>query len=307
MMGEFDYYQINNIINSIKVPGAVNLYTNTAARYFARYLVEKAISVFKWNLPKTWDKDYFLYVLYIMGYIGVLDTEQFGVIPQWGTLTGYNVYYAPRQMQFSNPLIGTKILTIHDECEIIKLQGNYNGIYDMILYYAGKMALMTEAVDVNLLNTKLSKVFFTKNKNAAESIKKMIDEVQEGNPAVVLDQSLLTDEGKFAWEWFNDNLSQNYIVSDLLIDLRKIENEFCTDLGIPNTNTDKRERLTTDEVNANNAETQTRAELWLERLQECVAKVNTMFNLDISVDWRIKPNERDTESVGTVSSGRNDT
>jgi len=306
-VGEFDYYQVNNIINSIKVPGAVKLYTNTTARYFARYLTEKAISVFKWNLPKTWDKDYFLYVLYIMGYIGVLDTEQFGIIPQWGTLTGYNVYYAPRQMQFSNPLIGTKILTIHDDCEIIKLQGNYNGIYDMILYYAGKMALMTEAVDVNLLNTKLSKVFFTKNKTAAESIKKMVDRVQEGNPAVVLDQSLLTDEGKLAWEWFNDNLKQNYIVSDLLIDLRKIENEFCTDLGIPNTNTDKRERLTTDEVNANNAETQTRAELWLERLKECCTKVNSMFNLDISVDWRIKPNEGNVKPVGPVSSGRNDT
>lgn len=306
-MGEFDYYQINNIINSIKVPGAVKLYTNTAARYFARYLLEKAISVFKWQLPKEWDKDYFLYVLYVMGYIGVLDTEQFGVIPQWGTLTGYNVFYAPRQMQFSNPLIGTKILTIHDDCEIIKLQGNYNGIYDMILYYAGKMALMTEAVDINLLNTKLSKVFFTKNKNAAESIKKMVDRVQEGDPAVVLDQSLLTDEGQLAWEWFNDNLRQNYIVSDLLIDLRKIENEFCTDLGIPNTNTDKRERLTTDEVNANNAETQTRAELWLERLKECVEKVNAMYSLNISVEWRIKPDERDSQLVGPVSGGRDNT
>ena len=61
-----------------------------------------------------------------------------------------------------------------------------------------------------------------------------------------------------------------------------------TAIGIPNANTDKRERLITDEVNANNVDTQTLCAQWLEELQECCARVNKMFNLDISVSLRFR-------------------
>ena len=64
---------------------------------------------------------------------------------------------------------------------------------------------------------------------------------------------------------------------------------FCTDIGIPNSNTEKRERLVVEEVNANNVETRTRCELWLESLKESARKTNDMFGLDISVNWRNNP------------------
>lgn len=295
----FNYYETANIIGSVVVPGAVDVLKNATAAYFAKYLLEKAISVFKWTLPKTWDKDYFLYSLYVNGFVGVFNSgAKYGTVPQWGTLNGYNIFYAPSKFVYSNPLIGTGELVIHEECELIKLQGNFTGIWDMICYYAGKMALLAEAVDMNAINVKSSKIFFTKNKAAAETLKKLFDKVSSGNPCVVLDADLLDDEGKLTWEWFNDNLGQNYIVDDLLIDLRKLENEFCTDLGIPNSNTEKRERLITDEVNSNNTETALRAELWLERLQDCVERVNNMFETNIKVEWRHNPNDRDTINTG---------
>lgn len=297
----FDYYQTANIIGSAIVPGAVNVLKNATAAYFAKYLLEKAIAVFKWELPKTWDKDYFLYSLYVNGFVGVFDSgAKYGIVPQWGTLNGYNIFYAPSKFVYSNPLLGTGELVIHEECELIKLQGNYTGIWDMICYYAGKMALLAEAVDMNAINVKSSKLFFTKNKAAAETLKKLFDRVSSGNPCVVLDSDLLNDEGKLNWEWFNDNLGQNYIVDDLLIDLRKLENEFCTDLGIPNSNTEKRERMITDEVNSNNTETALRAELWLERVKDCVERVNTMFETQITVDWRHDPNERNLVNSGNT-------
>ena len=71
--------------------------------------------------------------------------------------------------------------------------------------------------------------------------------------------------------------------------MRKIESMFDTDIGIPNANTDKKERLITDEVNANNIETATRCELWLESIKKGLTKANEMFNLKMSVDWRVKP------------------
>lgn len=298
----FNYYETANIIGSKVVPGAVDVLKNATAAYFAKYLLEKAIAVYKWTLPKTWDKDYFLYSLYVNGFVGVFNSgAKYGVIPQWGTLNEYNLYYAPSKFMCSNPLLKKTVeLTIHEQCELIKLQGNYTGIWDMICYYAGKMALLAEAVDMNAINVKSSKIFFTKNKAAAETLKKLFDKVSSGNPCVVLDTDLLNDEGKLSWEWFNDNLGQNYIVDDLLIDLRKLENEFCTDLGIPNSNTEKRERMITDEVNSNNTETALRAELWLERLQDCVERVNTMFETNIKVEWRHDPNDRNLVDTGNT-------
>ena len=305
----FEYYQISDILGSAFVPGAQHTVKNPTTAYFAKYLLEKAVSIYKWELPKTWDKDYFLYVLYIAGYIGVIDTgdKGFGVVPQWGTLDGYNLYYAPRVFLYSNPLIGDGAPVIHEECEIIKLQGNYTGIWDLILYYASKMALLSEAFDMSASNVKTSRIFFAKSKAAAETLKKLADKVQSGEIITVLDKDLLDENGKFTVEWFNDDLNKNYICDKLLIELRKLENEFCTDLGIPNSNTDKKERLITDEVNSNNTETMLRAGLWLDRLKSCCAAVNKMYDLNISVDWRVKPDESDSINFRSVGNGPDDT
>ena len=73
--------------------------------------------------------------------------------------------------------------------------------------------------------------------------------------------------------------------------MRKIEAMFDTDCGIPNSNTEKRERLITDEVNANNIETITKCELWLEQLKKNAEETNTMFGTTISVDWRHDPDD----------------
>ena len=71
-------------------------------------------------------------------------------------------------------------------------------------------------------------------------------------------------------------------------DIATIDNMFNTSIGIPNANTQKRERLITDEVNKRDMETQSLVELWLETMQDDIKKVNEMFNLDISVSYRFK-------------------
>ena len=50
---------------------------------------------------------------------------------------------------------------------------------------------------------------------------------------------------------FQQNVGQNYIVSDILSDMRKIDAMLDAEVGIPNANTDKKERVQSAEVNAN--------------------------------------------------------
>lgn len=302
-MGAPYSYNIENVYNSVVNPSTVHYIDNGTAKFYTRYFLQKAMSVFKWELPELWDKDYFLYTLYTWGFIAILKTDRFGVIPQQCTLTGYNVFYAPKRITVTNPIMPQTIeRDIDKDCVLLKLTPDYAGILDLIYFYASKMALASSAVNVNLLNSKLAYLFTAKNKSVAESFKKMYDQIASGEPASIIDRNLLDPDGNKTWDFFSQNLHENYIASDILADMRKIEQQFDTDIGIPNANTDKRERLITDEVNANNVETATRCELWLEELKKGCEKVKTMFDVDISVDWRVKPNESNDINTRTLQS-----
>ena len=275
-------------------PSTVHTKNTELQRFFARYLLQKAMSVFKWDLPETWDRDYFLYVLYGIGYIAVVNTDKYGVIPQQCGLDGYNIFYQPKRALVTNPLLkGLRSLDIGTQCTLIKLQPDYGSVMDLVGFYADMMALTAETAGVNLVNSRLSYVFFGKNKNTAESQKKLFDRVASGEPATFVDTALYdVQSGNPSWIPFQQNVGQNYIAGDALADMRKWEMMFDTDVGIPNANTDKKERLISDEVNANNVEVTSKADLWLDQLQKSFAQTSKMFGVKLGVEWRNKPQVR---------------
>lgn len=294
------YYDYQNAYDSILQPSTVHIHDTALARYFKRYLLIKAISVFKWKIPDTWDYDYFAYILFCMGHIAVINTDKFGVIPQHCTLSGYGIYYQPTTALISNPLLsGLKELRIGVQTELIKLNLDYCGILDIINYYGDLMALAAESAGTNLLNCRLAYLFAAGNKAGAEAFKKLYDRIASGEPVAVYDKCLLDEDGKLALQFFNQNLKNTYIAGDVLTDLKKIEREFLTMIGIPNANTEKRERLITDEVASNDIDTKSLCSQWLETMRDGCRRVNRMFNLNISVEFRFKDetsvNEADTK------------
>ena len=98
-------YDYINAANAAVSPSTVHCRNTALSQYFRRYLLQKAMSLYKWKLPEHWSKNYFLYVLYCWGYIAVVNTSKFGVIPQGCTLTGYNVFYQPTNAIITNPLL----------------------------------------------------------------------------------------------------------------------------------------------------------------------------------------------------------
>lgn len=279
-----------------KVNGMVNA---DLSQFFQRYLLQKAFSVFRWTLPKQWSKEYFLYTLYVRGFLAVINTDKFGVIPQGCALQGFDVMYQPTNAVITNPLLkGITTPRIGVQCALIKLQPDYCGIMDLVTYYGDMMALTCQTAGVNLVNSQLSYVFTAENKASAESFRKMYTKIASGEAFVIQDNKMVRADGTPAWQLFQQNVGQNYIAGQLYDDLRKLEQRFDTTIGIPNANTEKRERLITDEVNANNIETRTLAESWLEELQTGVEKSNTMFNLQLAVDWRHDPGKEVPQNDG---------
>ena len=281
------YYEYNNLYNGMIDPSTVHT-DSTLKGYFMKYLLERVFSVYEFEgLDENWNKSYFLYTLFCLGFVCFFKTDKYGVIPQHCTLSGRGLYYQPTTCIISNPLLDKAYqLRIGRECELVKLQPNYSGVMDIISYYSDMLALSSEAITSNLVNSKMAYVFMVNNKQEAESFKKLFDELNANNPSVYADKKLFNEDGTPNWLMFNQNLKQTYITDDLLVDMNKWLDMFNTEIGIPNANTEKKERLLTDEVNANNVDTISKASVWLESIQEGLDKVNAMFNTNISVRFR---------------------
>lgn len=286
-------YDFINRYNSSFSPSTVHCKNSELVAYYTRHLLQKVLSVFEFKgIPEEWAINYFQYTLICRGFVAILPTEEFGVIPQECGLGGYTVFYQPRFATIANPLLpGVRQPVIGRDCALVKMQPDYGGVMDLVTTYADLMALCLETAGVNLLNSKLSYVFAAANKTQAESFKKMYDRVASGEPAVFVDKSLFNEDGSRNWDAFFQNMKQNYVAGDILNDMKTIEDQFNTAIGIPNANTQKRERLITDEVNANNVDTESRVNLWLETMKRDMKAANEMYGLSLDVEYRYAEQE----------------
>lgn len=279
-------FNYNNAYTSQIKPGMIHSRNTTLTWFFERILTQRLFSVFEYDLPEEWDKDYFLYVLWLYGFGAVINTDKYGVIFQQCTLSGYNVYYRPSRVIVSNPLLQTKELTINKDCALLKCAPDYRGVYDIISYYADQMAVLMEAFGVNAYNSKFSWIFAADNPAMAESFKKMFDMVTSGNPAVAVDKKLFNENGDPRWIQFDQNLKNNFIGKDILECMATIDNMFCTAIGLPNSNYEKRERLLVDEINANNSQTRALADVWMETIKHGMDVANDMFGLSLDIRYK---------------------
>ncbi len=267
--------------------------TTNSVRYYDRWLLQKAMSVFDWKIPGNWDLNYFLTHLYIDGYICIAKIEPLGVIPQVATIGMYNIYYNPAKMRIANPLLPKENyeLEIGKECELLQLTPDYRGILDCVNEYSEMLANATCAVNTNLYNSRLAYIFYAENKAQADSFKKMYDEIGTGVPAVMVDKKLKKVDAAgneiTPYEPFNASLKSNYITTDLLEDIRRIEHLFAQKVGLPNTNSEKKGDMTTDEVNKTDVESIANCVIWKELIDKSIERIKTLYpDITLECNWR---------------------
>ena len=303
-------YDFENLYNSRQNPSTIHTQNTGLFNYYGSYLFKKILSVFKFEgLPGTWAENYFKSILFGDGFITVFKHPEYGVIPQNCSLSDtYSIFYQPKRVIVANPVLKSSLeLEVGIDCEIIKIQPDYRSVLDIVSFYADMLAVSAEAMGMNLLNTKVSYVFMAENKAQAETFKKAYDRLASGDPFVVIDKSLMNEDGSVNWQMFEQNVGQNYIVDRVLNDMKTIEDQFNTKIGIPNANTQKRERLISSEVESNDIDTSALINVWLETMRKDIERVNDHYDLDISVSYRYedymkKEEEGDGKNIdpGTV-------
>ena len=263
---------------------------STTYYYYMDMLFRKAMSIYIFeNMPETWDYDYFVSVLLSQGIICVTDTA-LGTLPLRCSLTGINVFNHPTTAIIANPVLGNLERTIDDDCSIIKMSHTYRSdIMTICDRYAVLLSQCDSSISVNLQNSKVTFIALASSKQVAQSMRAMYDEISAGKPAVFVKGDQINGDNILY-----NHVKENFIASDVQILKRKLMSEFLTEIGVNNTNTDKRERLTDDEVQANNGEVQLNAGYWFDNIKEGIEKTNEMFGLNITVKLKNTFNTEET-------------
>lgn len=266
---------------------AINLYQGTraptgevvrskAGAYFWRCLYHRLTSTIDFKLPDSWEQNYFKNVLFGLGFIGIIDTNKYGVIPQFCTIKGYGIFRQPTELAVASPLVHYTG-RIGTDCEIIRLTPDYIGVCDIVDHYADRLANLYGALGQAIEHSKMATLFFPHNNAAAQAIKQIAEQVSAGDARIFADKLLKEDiAGSEDFTIHTTNAKENYIVDQVLADMQTVVSEFDREIGIP-TIPGKKERYTSDEIAAVTSDSAARLSLWSQCLDETITRVNAMF------------------------------
>jgi len=246
------------------------------------------VTAIDFTLPEEWEgstRDFFNFVIFRNGFLAVFNPEEFGISFQPAGLSGHNFYYQPTRCIIANPLYNAE-LEIGKDCEILKLSPDYRGYMDIVDYYAEKLALLDNSINTSLVNLKLSWIIGAKTKAAADALKKILDKVDRGDPAVVYDMRIANDpkdsDTPFQFLERKTGAKENYITHDQLQDVATLINAFDAEIGIPSAPYQKKERMVTSEAESRTDDALARVTTWVNTFNSSAERVNKLFGTNIS-------------------------
>lgn len=271
-------------------PTSVHGRNNINNLYQTRYLVNKIYSRFKFMLPEEFDLNTFRFMTLIFGNIAIFEKGNRTFFSPF-SIDSYNIYYNPYEVS-SRPLTEQNMViddlavskaVVNKDAVIIKAFDDYRGFLDIVTDYAESLASFDKAIKTALLNSNVNLVGFADNKKQAEEIKTAYAKATEGEPLVIMDKGFTPeDREKLLIPFTNHDTAS--IVDKLLTSRRAVVNNFLTEIGIENANINKKERLNSDEVNANDDEVESIINVVFENLKDSFDKANEVFGLNMKVE-----------------------
>lgn len=306
-----NYDQISRLTAPIH-PNTVKSYNNKTFHYWERSLFQRACSVLSFEVPDNWNgsvKDFFYYCLFKFGYVAVFNHNKFGLSFQPCSLRGQDFYYQPTNALISNPALSEPLdLKIGTNCELLKLTPDYMGIWDVIEYYAEKLSNLDNAINMSIINSKFAYILGARDKAGAEALKKALDKINRGEPAVILDMKLLNNQqDKDTPFQFLErtNIKNGYLTTDMLNDFRTLIADFDKEIGIPSINYEKKERLNTKEAQTHEFDGTARSQVWFETLESSIANIKELYP-EIELTVTLNYDAKEGEEIGTEHQNDND-
>lgn len=172
---------------------------------------------------------------------------------------------------------GDHVTLNNDECVI--LRNNYLEVPTELTMrlFAHRLYENKRTIDINLNAQKTPKIIHT-DKKGEYSIKNALAKIDNNEYAIIALNKFLSNNGVDKIKALD--ISAPFVADKLINIEHDIWNEVCTFLGINNANVDKRERLITDEVTANEQLVTTFGECMLAARKDFCEQANKLFGLE---------------------------
>lgn len=259
----------------------------TFIQYYNR-LTELAISMFEWkNLPDTVDPRYMELALFASGHalffkddrLEVPETDEKGYLCMRATLGGpYSAYDIPINRHAYSTSGYQHDCTDKDSVIIYNNQLRTGSMLDVEMF-AQRLYLFDRVIDVNVKAQRTPVLI----KSTEQQRLSLMNAYQKYDG----DQPFIFSDSTFDPSSFGVLKTDAPYIADRIYELKtRYWNECLTYLGISNLTVQKKERLITDEAARSMGGTIASRYSRLIARQQAAEKINKMFGLNISVDFR---------------------
>lgn len=259
-----------------------------AEQYYLSRLSELAMSMFKWkNLPDTVDSRFLEYTLFYEGAVIFFKDENLqskqlaekgGYLALQVVLGGdLNVYRIPNNRRayavngYKNQLDQNNSVIIWNN--MIRLPE-----YGRMMFYANKLWQIDRAIDVNVKGQRFP-VAILCDETQRLTLKNVYKQYDGNEPFIFGDKNLDLSGIQVI------NTGSPYVADKLQQLKNNIWSEAMMCLGIPNSPSEKKERLVANEAKVSQGGTLASRSSRLEMRKTACREINDMFGLDIDVEY----------------------
>lgn len=258
---------------------SASLNNRTYMQYYNR-LLELAINMYEWkNLPDTIDERFLELTLFSDGMAVYFRDEVLGDLCLQTMIGGnLDVYRIPME-RTAYATNGYQVqLNPSNSVIIFNNYTHTNSTLDIEMY-ARRLYEIERTIDVNVKAQK-TPMLIKGSEEQRLTLKNLYMQYDGNEPFIFGDNNLNVDGMQVLMT------NAPYVADKLNILKRQIWNEALTYLGIENSNTEKKERLVSDEVTTNLGGVEAQRFCRLNARRQAAKAINKMFGLNITVDFR---------------------
>lgn len=263
--------------------------------YYYR-IEEIAINMFEWaNLPDSVDERFIELILCEYGYGVYFDDPVLGnLFLTCMTMEPLDVYRYPKKRRAYSVNDYQKELTDKDSVLVYNNYLHTNTLTTIILY-ARRLADIERSIEVNIRAQK-TPVLVTCEEAQQLTMKNAYKDY-DGNMPVIFANTGIVDPRSIQ----SIQTQAPFVADKLMIIKRQIWNEMLTFFGVENGNSEKKERLITDEVMSNLGSVQAQRYIMLNSRRKAAEQINKMFGTNIEVNFRQDFSALNTEMPTTTT------
>lgn len=255
-------------------------------RFYINTLTRWSLARFEWeNLPETIDPRFLESALHHEGMLVFYYDDRFArFLAVRATTNGnINVYDNPTQFVTINRASYSSVRLSSKDCVPIWNNDMRTTSQELVYVYARRLADLDVSLDINARTMRHNKIVTCEDSQRLTYMN-LLRKVDEGQPVIFGTDTLdLNALNVLDVSTNPDNMEA------LRLEKNQVWNECMTMLGITNANTDKKERLVSDEATASNGQVIIARNAAIKSRKLACEQINNMFGLNINVRWSLDP------------------